>query len=434
MDAHSIPRDVLERFAANTATREEKTAVARHLFTGCPECTRRLELKLQRRAPENEDRQEEPYEKALDRCFGRVTSLLAAEPRELLEELESHPLRRQETMARNHPRFREASLCDLLIERSRAARHRDPKSAFRSARLALLVASQLDGVPGEVLERRARAWATLGNAYRLQGDFLAAEKALQEAHKLAVAGDCDERLRAYVLSLWGSLRFDQRRFEESVRFCRDCGAIHRRLGDAHEAGRALIQEGTALGESGRPGPGVRLLIEAARMIDIEREPTLALIAGHNIVRFYTDAGRTRDAMQLYLEMRDLYRQVNDPLIQLKAIWLEGQMLAAEAHPEPALTLLLRARSEFLRLGMTYEAALASLDLAAAFAKLGRFSALRDLVGRILPIFKALGVHREAIASALLLRQSTDASAALQIIRSMAAQVKKTTWVLQRRAD
>lgn len=433
MGEHSFSTAVLDRFTANTATREEKAMVARHVLRGCPECLRRLgQVQIPVAAPERDS--ELDYDRALDRSFGQVTALMAAEPRELLAELESHPLRRQETMARNHPRFRDASLCDLLLERSRAARHRDPQSVYRAARLALLVASQLDSSAAEARERQTRSWATLGNAQRLQGDFLGAEKSFQEAQTRILAGAGDDRLQAHLFSLWGSLRFDQRRFGESIRFCREAGAILRRLGDPHESGRVLIQEAIATGESGRPGNAVRLLIEASRMIDGESEPTLALIAGHNIVRFYTDAGRTREAMRLHVEMRDLYRQVDDPLIQLKAIWLEGQMLAAEGHPEPALTLLLRARSEFIRLGMTYEAALASLDMAAAFATLGRLDALRTFAGQILPIFRSLGVHREAIASAMLLRRATDAQAALRIIRNVTVQVKKTSRVFRRQSS
>src|SRR4029077_17378664 len=140
MGEHSFSTAVLDRFTANTATREEKTMVARHLLRGCPECLRRLgQVQTPVAAPERDS--ESAYDRALDRCFGRVNTLMAAEPHELLAELESHPLPRQETMARNHPRFRGASLCDLFLERSRAARHRDPQSAYRAARLALLVAS-----------------------------------------------------------------------------------------------------------------------------------------------------------------------------------------------------------------------------------------------------------------------------------------------------
>lgn len=39
---HELPVAAVDRFAAGTASREERRAVLRHLLAGCPHCQRRL--------------------------------------------------------------------------------------------------------------------------------------------------------------------------------------------------------------------------------------------------------------------------------------------------------------------------------------------------------------------------------------------------------
>lgn len=402
---HSISPEVLDRFAANTATKEERALVVRHLMANCLECHHYLRPKIHPVVPFHDG----VYGNAIERSLKRASDAAseAAEADELLAALEAHPPHRQETLARNHPRFRSLPLSNLLLERSEAARRHDLKEAVRLAHLSLLVTSQLEtGV--EVQEHRVRAWAKLGNVLRLQGEVFAAERAFEEAQRQLTQGRENENLRAQLFSLWASLRFDQRRFEESIRASQEYGRICRRLGDAQEVARAFIQEAIAVLESGRPGRSTHLLVEAARLVDGQREPALVLIIGHNIARAYTDAARPKEALRIYVELRDLYPQMQDSSFQLKGLWLEGEILAALGHLESAASIFRKVHSEFLERGMNYEAALAALDLAGAQAKIGLFSDLTETVQQILPVFRALGIEREVAASVILLTKAAEA--------------------------
>jgi hypothetical protein len=66
---HLVSFDLLDRFAAGAATRDERRLVVRHLLTGCTSCSRRLG-----RAWPLESQQLPPdaYDQALDRSFGRL--------------------------------------------------------------------------------------------------------------------------------------------------------------------------------------------------------------------------------------------------------------------------------------------------------------------------------------------------------------------------
>jgi hypothetical protein len=140
---------------------------------------------------------------------------------------------------------------------------------------------------------------------------------------------------------------------------------------------------------------------------------------HTIIRFYVDGGQSENALRLHFEARPLYEQESDPLIRIKALWLEGQIMSAERHLEPALKQLSEAREAFLALGNSYEAAIVSLDLAAVLAKLDRFAEMRALARETMREMEVRGVRREAIAALILLQQAVTSETALALIRRAA---------------
>lgn len=66
---HPVSLELLDRFAAGAATRDERSTVVRHLLTGCSSCGRRLGRTWPLEAPQEP---EDAYDRALDRSFERV--------------------------------------------------------------------------------------------------------------------------------------------------------------------------------------------------------------------------------------------------------------------------------------------------------------------------------------------------------------------------
>jgi hypothetical protein len=87
-------------------------------------------------------------------------------------------------------RFRTPAVCDLLLDRARAAAALDAAFTMRLAELAQAIAERLDpvacGAP-VVQALRARAWGCLGDARRRRGDLAGASWALGMAERLAAA-------------------------------------------------------------------------------------------------------------------------------------------------------------------------------------------------------------------------------------------------------
>jgi len=72
---HSISAEMLDRFAAGSATRGERRAVVRHLLEGCPSCSRHLGRFW---PAENVQEPEEAYDQAFERGLERALAVINA--------------------------------------------------------------------------------------------------------------------------------------------------------------------------------------------------------------------------------------------------------------------------------------------------------------------------------------------------------------------
>jgi GNAT superfamily N-acetyltransferase len=69
------------------------------------------------------------------------------------------------------------------------------------------------------------------------------------------------------------------------------------------------------------------------------------------------------------------------------------------------------RDGYLALDRTYDAALASLDLAQTYLEAGRTAELKELAADLVPQFRARGVGRETLAALMLLAKAVAAEKA-----------------------
>lgn len=347
---------------------------------------------------------------------------------DLFVELMGHPAGRWGEVLGADPRFHSWGLFELLIERSWETTIPDSAHAEVLGRLALLLGERLapSRYGAELIEDlRARAWAHVGNACRTRSELHSAEEAFGKAFDHLEKGTGDALERAILLDLLGSLRRDQRRFEEAVDLLGKAVSAFLKIGDRHRAGRSLVNLSIVHNHSGHPEESIPVLYESLDLIDAEQEPRLLLCARHNLTTFLSEAGRSVEARDLYRETRPLYRDFGEPWVQNRRQWVKGKIARGLGSAARAESLLLKAREGFLAEGIPYDTALVSLELATLYAEQGRTADLKRLAEEIVPVFASRNIHREALAALAFLKQAIEAEAAnLEVIAWVAAFLKR----------
>lgn len=460
MEGHEMAKDHptaeefqgLLRGTPGLGLRSETARVVRHLLAGCLPCFdslqamgwpgERLDRLLhlpggQRNGAFEDERQVAygyDYTHTFERAEQSISDFLAdppppAQPTEaLLDELDRRPRSRQEQLIAAGARFAEPQLVRCLIERSHEARYEDPETMLHWASLARSAAERVKpataGSPARLEDLKARAWGQYGNALRVSSRLREAEEAMAIANGHLEAGTRDPVLRARLCEQMASLYTFQRSFENAITTLKEAEEIYRELGETHSLARTLVQEAIACLYAGEPETAVTLLNRAVPLIDHEEDPHLLLAACHNIVRCYIDLDQPEQALSLLFDAQELYNEFKDSMILLKAAWQQGVLLRDMGQLRAAESALLHARKEFMERGLVYEVAVVSLDLSLVYVKLGAVAELKQMVVDMVPIFRALRVDREVLASLLQLQAIADQEhQALELIRALTARLK-----------
>ena len=237
----------------------------------------------------------------------------------------------------------------------------------------------------------------------MQGDIDLAKQsfALSDEEWKAGAGCAGDLLdEARLLHLKASLRTTQRLLPEALELLDHALAI----GGPEMKGRLLISKAKILEEQDELDPAIATLEEAEPHINPEREPRLWLCARHNRLWCLTTAGRHREAEDLLPEVKLLSRKDLD---RIRLRWAEGRTAAGLGRAQQGIDLLTRVRADFVDRKIWFDAALVTLELAVIFLRQGRTDMVKTLAVHLAPIFRANGVHPEAMAALTLFRQAAE---------------------------
>lgn len=412
------------RHATEPGSSARNTRLVRHLLAACAPCQENLQKAVLNQSGEHD------YGASFAGAESSLNAFLTKEmpgessPEALLAELSRLPPHEQAARVAAEGRFAFPGFIRHLVDASHAVRYKDAAEMLHLADLARRAAEacsvEAAGNEPRRADLRAHAWRQYGNALRVLGRLHEAAAAVATAQHHLRAGTRDPMLRAQLCTLASaSLRTAQRRFAEAIAFCNEAEEIYTDLEDHHGLAGTLVQKAIALLYWGKAEEAVRTLNQAIPLIEGERDPHLLLAACHNLVRCYIDLGRPEHALSIYSEMRDLYKRSDDPLIRLRAFWQEGLLLRDLGHLRAAEAALLEVRQGFVSRELLYDAALVSLDLAEVYVKLQAEAQLRQTVAESVPIFQALGVAREVLASLLHLQQLAHKSRqALELLRRL----------------
>ncbi|MFL6198723.1 MAG: tetratricopeptide repeat protein, partial [Thermoanaerobaculia bacterium] len=309
----------------------------------------------------------------------------------------------------------------------------DPGESPHLANLARLATESCTvesaGSERKLADLRALAWGQYADALRVNGRLREANEALASADRWCENGTRDPVLRARLLLQSASLRTAEGRFSEAIDLAEDAAGVFREIGWTQATARALVQKAIACHHSGMPEEAIAVLNRAIPLIEPEPDPQLLLAACHNLVQSYIALGRQEQALSLYFEIRDLYKEFGNDLILIRVGWQEGQLLRDLGHLHAAEAALLRARKGFMERNLMLEVAHVSLDLAWVYVKLGSLDMLKQTVAEAVPIFVALRANREALA-ALLQLQHEKGEQMFELLRALSNWLSPSSSVLR----
>src|SRR3954469_22473557 len=300
-------------------------------------------------------------------------------------------------------------LCEALLRKSYEARFTDPKRMLSLAESAAGVAKHIKAEkypwPGFVADLRARTFAELGNAYRVNDRFPEADAAFERSIAFLEAGTGDSFLQARVLDLFASLRSAQRRLDDAIALLDQVYDLYLETGDSHLAGRALISKGSNTLYQGYASEAVRLLEEGLQMLDSRKDQPLEILTRLNIIDALANSGRHHEASRQLLQSGLREKLADAPLILVKLRWVEGRIHAGLSRPEKAERAFVEVRREYLRLGQVYDAALVGLELASVWLRQSRPAQVRELAEEMYETFVELGVQPEAARALYFVREA-----------------------------
>jgi len=405
-DIH-ITRELLRAVARGELSERALAQIqTHHLESLCPFCRREirawqeeqtsvpgpayllqtLPAVLERHAPELEARLREAERDCED---------LLALPRE----------QRLSRIDRARSRFRGPFLAERLIQESRRRTLADPGEARELAELARAVVHRSPASP-ESANLAALATAALGNACRAAGDLRRADEQFRNLRYLILhEGVTAARVLGEIDHLEGSLRKDQRRFQEAEALLTRAAMLFRISGDSSGTARALFTMGATFFQERLLDRAIQVTETALERLSPDEEPHLYLNGRHNLALYLAEAGRYEQAAGLVAADVDLYRRFPEPWTQLRLTWLRGKIAAGLGEVRDAERLFQETRDGFLRQGIGYDAAMVSLDLTLLYLKEGRTAEVQRLAEAMVAAFETQQVHREALAALLLFQEA-----------------------------
>ena len=437
---HSIPADVLARFAAGLASPEESRLVARHLFAGCAICIQTLSLAaFPARSGEGP-----PPAGAYDQAFAAVDRDVAAElkrrhlpAQKLLAELDRLPTERQELKVRNGTRYASLELSAAYVERSNEVRYRNPAEMLRFARVAVAAAEAASRVGLEprslVNDALAHAWGQVANAHRVRSEVPEAGRAFVRGEEFLRAGTGEATLRAWFLEKKASYYRQRRDFRAAMELLEEAVRLHSRLHDRRAEGRALISLALVTIVSGQPEAAIAPLQRCIPMFT-GRPHDLDLLwaATQNLVFCFVELGQPAHAYDLLAFAEPQFKECSDELVHLRVDWVKGKIERELGLYGAAQFRFELVRDEYLRRDLTAEVGAVSLDLAEVYAHQGLAAELIRTVADTIPLFQSLGVGRELIAALLKLQEiARSQRAAVALLRDVAKKFQESLPQLSR---
>lgn len=240
--------------------------------------------------------------------------------------------------------------------------------------------------------------------------------------ELAQRGEGEKKGACSEGRLEASLRRDEQRFPEALelldRARAGCG------GDPLAIGRVLLKRVHLFDALGEHEKALAALKEAVPPIEASGDRRLLFTLRFNLAANLCQLEDFAEAAALLPGIRDTAVQEANDLHLLRVVWLSSRIEAGLGRQEQAILGLEQVSRKFSELGLPYDSALASLDLAMIYLEAGQRAAVKALALTMGRIFRMKGIDREALASLSLFCEAVGQEiVTVELVRRVRSEVK-----------
>jgi tetratricopeptide (TPR) repeat protein len=327
----------------------------------------------------------------------RAIASADARARELVLPLVDSAIRFRQARIDDDPRFFTLAVIRLLCKVANGMHERQPQFGLVLADTALSIARKLP----EPLKARSAwyagtAWKERANALRYVGRFKEAEEALDRAEE---AFDGDDHVEPFDLAIVAYVRAtvycEMERFVEAGQLAREAATVFQLYGDKRRYLSARVAEAGSFYCVDRYAEALPIFEAVAADARAAKEMWMLAVALHNAASCYTRLGDFEKAFAYYADALEVVTALDVPTDRARILWAVAALKVESGEYEEGLPELERSHAQLVSLGLTNDAALATLDLIAGLIAVGETGRVPELCRSVAATFASEGLSRNA---------------------------------------
>ena len=210
-----------------------------------------------------------------------------------------------------------------LVDTAFATRYHDLEATLKAASQAVVLAEEnRHELPSDLI---VAAWTEYGNALRIAGRYVDAEKALLQAESLPLS---DVRTRIHLLEVRASLERQVLRFQCAEDYLVTALDEQQVLNDPDGEARLHNLLGIVYNDWGKLPQAIRSFQNAMALFSPTTPLDVAVSTGHNLFETLIGANRLEDAAATLVMLEPYYRQLSVPRITGKSEWMRARLCRA----------------------------------------------------------------------------------------------------------
>jgi len=335
-----------------------------------------------------------------------------AEAEALLSPLLKSPLRFRGAEIDSDSRFHTAAVVRHLCLAAHARHEKQPQFSMVITNAACRIALQLPKTGTERRDVLALAVRERANAFRYLGRFAEGLKSLDDAEKLFNQSPGSDPFDLAIVSyIRATIYLKCGRAAEGLPLAKGAALIFQEYGDSRRELAAVMAEAVCLIYTGHPREAADTFERVASIARATEQPEILARALQNAGEAYLAASNHGQATPRLIEALALFDNLGLATERARSVWKLASARVAEGALREAAEQLERVREELTQLGLTNDAALATLEWAEVKLAIGETSGVAESCASIAVDFESEGMLRSARIALAYLQEALHTGAA-----------------------